>query len=401
MESRLPRALGISFCLYPIAACEMGVRQPPLEAQRIVVNHALGRETVRPCGVAFADLEGKGLPDIVVAEPGGPILVHRFPGWERTVISPDGGGDALSVADIDGDGRLDVVSAGRRLAWYRNPGLPGKLFAEHSLRALPQRVPQFPTGHSRSAALNLAAADIDRNGRNDILLRGAGDRTLLLLLQTGPGEWTEVRIPEPDGGSGLALADLDGDGRTDIAGGGWYMSQGTEPTRTGNWYLREVAAWPSAASVAALDVDRDGRTDLALAASDREHPVAWFRNPGPDSRAPWAGKILTSSLDHVQRLEAADLDGDGHADLAFAEAGRKPRSRVGVLVSPGGAGRWRLRLLDDQGALDLSIADVGRDGRLEVLAASPTGDARIRLLTDLLPEGRKTALVGAAIANHP
>jgi len=97
----------------------------------------------------------------------------------------------------------------------------------------------------------------------------------------------------------------------------------------------------------------------------------------------------------------ADLDGDGHADLAFAEAGRKPRSRVGVLVSPGGAGQWRLRLLDDQGSMDLSIADVGRDGRLEVLAASPTGDARIRLLTDLLPERRKAALMGAAIANHP
>lgn len=402
MESRLPSALGISFCLFPIAGCEIGVRQPPLEAQRIVVDPAGGQETVRPRGIAFADLDGKGLPDIVVSEPGGPILAHRFPGWERNVISPDGGGDALAVADIDGDGRLDVVSAGSSLAWYRNPGRLGIAFKEHALRAS-RPGPPYPASaeQARPGASNLSAADIDDDGRCDILMRGAADTALILLLQTEAGNWSEVSLPAPDRGSGLALADLDGDGRLDIVGGGWYLSQGANPAHAVNWVLREVAAWPHAAAVAALDVDQDGRIDLALAASDREHPVAWFRNPGPGSRLPWTGKVLTRSLGHVRRLEAADLDGDGHADLAFAEEGRRPRSRVGVLVSPGGAGQWRLRLLDDQGSMDLSIADVGRDGRLEVLAASPTGDARIRLLTNLLPEARKTALLDAAVANHP
>lgn len=389
MHHGLPRAIVIplasSFCV----GCDSGPRRPPLAAQRVVLE-AEYASPVHPLSGTFADLDGDGLPGILVGEQDGAIHAYSYPGWERRMLSLGNGGADLLAADVDGDGWQDVISAGRHLAWYRNPGGPG-LFAE--------RVIAFGT-----RLRDMAAADVDGDGRLDLVGRDEAGESLWLLLQESPEWWTPVKLPSGSGGGGAAVADLDGDGRLDLLECGHYHAQGEQPRSGSSWRRVALAAWPPGCRVALADFDGDGDADVALADGGGHHRLSWFRNPLGDTggTVAWEEQVAARSLGPVGCIRAADVDRDGAPDLVWSGKQGPLAAQVGALLNPGArGGGWSLRLLDDAGALDLAVADVGGDGRLEVLAVSSRSSPKVRLLTDLLPEAprlvrRTPRLPGAA-----
>ncbi len=316
-----------------------------------------------PWGKQLADLDGDGFVDIV--EAGGyvnnqKIYWYRYPDWTRFQIGSTGGDDDLQVGDINGDGAPDVVVNGG-IYWYENPrGSGGDVTLQW-------------TRHTADASINthdLALGDIDRDGMLDIVTRGAGDSgPTYILFQNTPDSWTRVQMTNAPIGEGLALADIDRDGRTDLVGNGYWLRQPANP-RADAWPRYDFASWASIAAVGTADLNRDGRLDIVLAPSETgPGTLAWFEAPADPTAAAWTRHDIMSA-DDLHRFHMVDVNLDGERDIVFGEMHQSDFKRLGVLYNDGLGSSWTLQVLGTGGAHNIAVGDIGSDGDLDILTAN-------------------------------
>ncbi len=344
----------------------------------------------------------------------GPWTVHSGAGWFRT-------------ADVDGDGRVDVIASLKDgYGWLR--GLDGGTFEPP--RSIPLR-PFASVGAlgdfdgdgsmdlviSRSSSVSVAlndghgrfaegpdqgpiptsgffagswylAADADGDGRLDLMTNGRdadGAYEALLLRGDGRGSFTVVvarRYTAAEINPGVAaVADLDGDGLPDLLvasaehrGARLFMVRGDGsgrfdgPSTTVGRGTRVVVA----------DMDRDGRVDLVTAQSHfwlgPEAKVTVYR--GTASGFVESGVFSAGEVRYASDLfSVADLDMDGFPDVV-AWAGTA--GSFAVLGDGAGGFASRIRIGE---AEDATPADVTGDGRPDLLSVSYTGDLRLRVNT--------------------
>ena len=133
-------------------------------------------ETYGPCSVKVVDLVNDSLPDVLVASmDDGKVSV--YPGMaggkfgSRQVITQDAWGASFAnVADMNGDGRLDVLSASRydnKVAWYENGGGSKGGWGD-----------QMKISEDQWTATSVYAADVDGDGYLDIISAGPADSTV-------------------------------------------------------------------------------------------------------------------------------------------------------------------------------------------------------------------------------
>ncbi|MCB1262259.1 MAG: VCBS repeat-containing protein [Acidimicrobiales bacterium] len=189
------------------------------------------------------------------------------------------------------------VAAATGLAWWAT-----STAGEQQVAARPATQPSAAT-----------PADVDGDGRSDLIVRRADDASFWVQASTDGPFTVAIGAPEDR----PTMGDFDGDGRTDLA----VIHDGAGPS---TWTIQpsgDGASWTAdlgqAGDVALPgDYDGDGRDDLAVF-----RPVPWG---APDTaRAVWL--IRRSSDDTVQSVEfgiggdlpvPGDYDGDGRADLA-------------------------------------------------------------------------------------
>ena len=162
------------------------------------------------CGganISFADLNHNDRPDFVYADGG--ILLDGV-----TPIRLPGPATSPIAADVNRDGHQDIVA----LEGYEVRGLrvflgDGRGNFISSLAA--------GTWNSDTEARNLVAADMNRDGRVDVLVTLSDWRTGISVMRTylggGDGTFTlGVTTPLAQGTNALNVSDLDGDGRNDV-----------------------------------------------------------------------------------------------------------------------------------------------------------------------------------------
>lgn len=268
---------------------------------------------------SLGDLDGDGDIDLATsagwyANPGDPTRApwpkHEY---QAGGYQPEG---KVEIGDIDGDGRLDVAVSSEEgadgVVWYRNPG-------GDSTRAWRQNA-IVPRNSGWEGMHTLQLADFDRDGDLDALTaemhnRGQA-RVAVCENADGRGSSWEIHIISRVGTHNAKVADLDGDGDLDIAGKNFkddqrpriWINEISRPASLDHWrrhVITEDGAPMKGYHIFAADFDGDGRKDIATG-------DAWYRSPGGPAGS-WMRHGLDATLGRI--IAVSDLDRDGDQDI--------------------------------------------------------------------------------------
>lgn len=306
----------------------------------------------------IADLNGDGRPDLVVAGAQGPVVWYRNPDWKPSTIAASASSESGSgVGDVDGDGDVDVVVG---TTWYENRDA-ARAWRAHRIGA--------------GGTHDIVLADFDRDGKLDVAMRGETGSAVEIFFQDGKDSWTRIRLDPRFGRNGLDAGDLDRDGDADLAVGGlWLSNPGKSAARNVRaWRVRRFASWNAWAAVKIADVNGDGRLDVVLAVSERNGDMAWFSSPADPTHGGWVRHTIATSLDSVHSVDIADVDGDGDRDIVASEF--RGQGRLLVFDNLSRARAWTaLTIARGEDLHNTRVADVNGDGLPDVLGAAPFGD---------------------------
>jgi hypothetical protein len=219
-------------------------------------------------------------------------------------------------------------------------------------------------------AETIAAGDVSGDRKPDLVLGSFADRAVWLAIRKPQGGFAVADDEHAVAGvpAGIALGDLNGDGRSDVAvanGTGAKVVSVLLNDGAGRFARADYATGPSPQAVAVADLNGDGRLDVVTANSSAR-TVSVLRNGGRGSLAPKAD-YTTGPLPTA--VAAGDLNGDGRADLVTANAGA---ATVSVLLNRGnGTFAPRTDVVTGGAPNSVALADFDGDGKLDVATANP------------------------------
>jgi hypothetical protein len=260
------------------------------------------------------DIDRDGVNDFAIAErTAAPAVVwyrRGKNGWTRYVLEPA----ALHIeagstsGDVDGDGDLDFIAAGdyksNEVWWWENPYPnydPSKGWTRRTIKASGE-----PKHH------DMMFGDFDGDGRNDLVFWNQGDNRLILArMPADPKqarEWPMIDVYRYRGDSqpeqraeappfksvneheGLVTADIDGDGRADIVGGGlWFKHLGGDRVRL--LALRSGTAQHGRAAGSCARGGRRRRSDDPVRVAERDLDAAAADRPRRQRPQPQPGGL--------------------------------------------------------------------------------------------------------------
>jgi hypothetical protein len=288
-------------------------------------RHVIARNLPRMINLAAWDIDGDGIPEIVLA--------HEFSMRAKDSIG------IISVLKHNGDPRelwtateIDRLSTSHRLRWADIDGSGKKVVINAPLTGAHAEPPDY--------------------------------RDRVPLVYYRPGDWKRQIIEDKSEGlvHGITITDWDHDGREEILSAGFNGIQLYKLGAGGHWIRTEIAkgdpaAWP-----------KSGSSDVAVGQLGQERFLAaiepWHGNQVAVYRASgdiWRREVIDDSLVDGHTIVTAALAGNGVDEIIAGFRGKLQR----VYIYSFDGKRWNRQTLDDGGisAAACAVADLNGDGR--------------------------------------
>ncbi|MFJ5550654.1 FG-GAP and VCBS repeat-containing protein [Streptomyces sp. NPDC093225] len=373
-----------------------------------------------------ATIGGKAGAGYVAVVPGGPnglvtaqrkVISQATAGVPGDPGTADNFGYALATGDFNGDG-YDDLAVGTpydRVGATPSSGDPGSVTVLYGSAAGLVKAART-MGTSKHLGIGLTAADMDGNGRPEVVasehrVPGYGGLNRYTVPKGGTA-LTKTADSTSWGEYGLAAGDVDGDGKDDVAA--QFVALGDVPVLSvfHGGKLDDDVAWEpqewGGADTAMGDLDRDGKAEVVVG-----RPYSTRRAEGGDV-AVWKGRstgltdlatrIITQATAGVpdiaeegdrfgDSVALGDVNGDGHLDLAVGVPGENSGDVLdtgsvtvlrgsatgivtatdGVVLTQNSAGVPGSSELQDKFGWTVGLRDYTKDGKAE-LAVSATGE---------------------------
>jgi hypothetical protein len=325
--------------------------------------------------VVAADLNGDGRPDLVALASNMPELVwYENPGWRRHVIA-GGLSRMINLVVLEQDSRpVIVLAAGFSNEAKQSPGVVSVLEPRGDRREAwnIREIDRLPTSH------RLRLADIDGSGRKVVVnapLTGAATsgpdyRGHTPLVYYRPGDWRRQLIGDENEGvmHGIHVTDWDVDGREEILTASFVGIHLYKLGNNGSWTRTEIARgdpapWPKCGA-SDVSVGRLGNTRFLCAIEP------WHGNKVVvylQEQAAWIPHVIDDSYVDGHTVHSVDLDGDGRDEIVAGHRGAGGGLYLYAAADSEGK-RWERFTLDRGGvsAASCAIADFNGDGRPDI-----------------------------------
>ncbi|QJW92342.1 VCBS repeat-containing protein [Spirosoma taeanense] len=340
-------------------------------------------------GVAVADLNKDGKLDIVAG-----YYWFEAPNWTRHEMAPsrlfdprkEYSNSFLNLGmDVNQDGWDDVVVVdfpGLPGFWFENPKNQAGQWKKHILAdsvGIANESPGF--------------IDIDGDGRLDILCGDKAKKQIVWLKapsKPGETEWkrfalSQENVPGTEIFShGIGYGDVNKDGFNDVViREGWF--EGTADKTSGNWVFHPANLGEPCSHMQVLDVNGDGKNDV-VSASAHALGVWWHEQVADEQgKIDFKTHLMSNTTAQTHSSIMADLNGDGQKDYItgkrfLAHHGRDPGdSEAPILMwfefTPGQAPYYKEHVIDNDSGAGLNIVaqDMNGDRKPDVVVANKNG----------------------------